>query len=120
MLRLRVAAAFWPLAVAALRCDGVRDAEVARAEGVAVDDEALAVTAVDGINVVSGETAKFDQRGYVFDPWVAYDIAGWRKQYPLKYAKKGGLRAQYVLDRLDKLGGRDCIIFYCRDRKSVV
>ena len=38
------------------------------------------------------------------------DIAGWRKQYPLKYAKKGGLRAQYVLDRLDKLGGRDCII----------
>ena len=39
----------------------------------------LAVTAVDGINVISGETAKFDQRGYVFDPWVAYDIAGWRK-----------------------------------------
>ncbi len=38
------------------------------------------------------------------------DIAGWRKQYPLKYAKKGGLRAQYVLDRLDKLGGRDCIL----------
>ena len=38
------------------------------------------------------------------------DIAGWRKQYPLKYAKKGGLRAQYVLDRLDQLGGRDCII----------
>ncbi len=37
-------------------------------------------------------------------------IAGWRKQYPLKYAKKGGLRAQYVLDRLDSLGGRDCII----------
>ena len=28
----------------------------------------LAVTAVDGINVISGETAKFDQRGYVFDP----------------------------------------------------
>ncbi len=38
------------------------------------------------------------------------ECAGWRKQYPLKYAKKGGLRAQYVLDRLDKLGGRDCII----------
>jgi acetolactate synthase I/II/III large subunit len=38
------------------------------------------------------------------------EIAGWRKQYPLKYAKKGGLRAQYVLDRLDKLGGRDCIL----------
>jgi acetolactate synthase-1/2/3 large subunit len=34
----------------------------------------------------------------------------WRKQYPLRYAKKGGLRAQYVLDRLDKLGGRDAIL----------
>ena len=38
------------------------------------------------------------------------DITGWRKQYPLKYPKKGGLRAQHVLDRLDKLGGRDAII----------
>jgi acetolactate synthase I/II/III large subunit len=38
------------------------------------------------------------------------EIAGWRKQFPLKYPKKGGLRAQFVLDRLDKLGGRDCII----------
>ncbi len=37
-------------------------------------------------------------------------IAGWRKQYPLKYPKKGGLRAQHVLDRLDKLGGRDAIL----------
>ncbi len=34
----------------------------------------------------------------------------WRRQFPLKYSKQGGLRAQYVLDRLDKLGGRDCII----------
>lgn len=34
----------------------------------------------------------------------------WRKQYPLKYPKKGGLRPQAVLDRLDKLGGRDCIL----------
>ena len=38
------------------------------------------------------------------------DITGWRKQYPLKYPKKGGLRAQHVLDRLDKLGGREAII----------
>ena len=38
------------------------------------------------------------------------EIGGWRKQYPLKVQKKGGLRAQYVLDRLDKLGGRDAII----------
>jgi len=41
--------------------------------------------------------------------WLA-QCAQWRKQFPLKYPKKGGLRAQYVLDRLDQLGGRDCII----------
>ncbi len=38
------------------------------------------------------------------------EIGSWRKQYPLRYPKKGGLRAQHVLDRLDKLGGRDCIL----------
>jgi acetolactate synthase-1/2/3 large subunit len=43
------------------------------------------------------------------DEWLK-EIAGWRKQFPLKYPKKGGLRAQHVLDRLDKLGGRDAII----------
>jgi acetolactate synthase-1/2/3 large subunit len=37
-------------------------------------------------------------------------IAAWRKQYPLKYPKRGGLRAQHVLDRLDALGGRNCIV----------
>jgi hypothetical protein len=39
----------------------------------------LAVTSVDGVNVVTGETAAVDQRGYVFDPWSGYGIAGWRK-----------------------------------------
>jgi acetolactate synthase-1/2/3 large subunit len=43
------------------------------------------------------------------DDWLE-QIAAWRKQYPLKYAKKGGLRAQHVLDRLDELGGRDAIL----------
>jgi acetolactate synthase-1/2/3 large subunit len=41
--------------------------------------------------------------------WLG-EIAGWRKEFPLKYAKRGGLKAQHVLDRLDALGGRDCII----------
>ena len=41
--------------------------------------------------------------------WLA-QISRWRKQYPLKYPKQGGLRAQHVLDRLDALGGRDCIL----------
>jgi hypothetical protein len=39
----------------------------------------LAVTSVDGINVITGATAGFAQNGYVFDPWVGYDITGWRK-----------------------------------------
>jgi acetolactate synthase-1/2/3 large subunit len=34
----------------------------------------------------------------------------WRKQYPLKYPKQGGLRAQHVLDRLDALTRGDAIL----------
>jgi len=39
----------------------------------------LAVTSVDGVNVVSGETAAWDQSGYVFSPGDRYQITGWRK-----------------------------------------
>lgn len=39
----------------------------------------LAVVSVDGINVVSGETASPDQTGYVLEPWQSYAIEGWRK-----------------------------------------
>ncbi len=39
----------------------------------------LAVTSVDGVNVLSGDTAGFDQAGYVFDPGERYQIPGWRK-----------------------------------------
>jgi hypothetical protein len=39
----------------------------------------LAVTSVDGVNVLSGATAAFDQAGYVFDPGERYQITGWRK-----------------------------------------
>jgi acetolactate synthase-1/2/3 large subunit len=34
----------------------------------------------------------------------------WRKRYPLKYPKQGGLRAQHVLDRLDAITQGDAII----------
>jgi acetolactate synthase-1/2/3 large subunit len=34
--------------------------------------------------------------------WLA-QCSRWRKQYPLRYPKQGGLRAQHVLDRLDRL-----------------
>ncbi len=43
------------------------------------DRRLLAVTSVDGVNILTGETAAHDQRGYVFDPWQGYDVAGWRK-----------------------------------------
>ncbi len=39
----------------------------------------LAVVAVDGINVLSGETAAPAQSGYVFSAREQYDITGWRK-----------------------------------------
>jgi hypothetical protein len=39
----------------------------------------LAVTSVDGVNIISGETAAWDQTGYVFDPYQGYELTGWRK-----------------------------------------
>lgn len=39
----------------------------------------LAVTSVDGVNVLSGETAAWSQTGYVFSPYLQYQITGWRK-----------------------------------------
>jgi hypothetical protein len=39
----------------------------------------LAVTSVDGVNVVTGATAGFEQSGYVFGPGESYQITGWRK-----------------------------------------
>ncbi len=43
------------------------------------------------------------------DEWLA-SCQAWRDRYPLKYAKKGGLRAQHVLDRLDALTDGDAIV----------
>jgi len=39
----------------------------------------MVMLSVDGVNVISGETASVGQTGYVLDPWQSYDIAGWRK-----------------------------------------
>lgn len=39
----------------------------------------LVVLSVDGVNVISGETAAFAQTGYVLEPWRSYEITGWRK-----------------------------------------
>jgi hypothetical protein len=61
----------------------------------------LAVTSVDGVNVLSGATAGFDQAGYVFSSGERYEIAGWRKsdaeiaaftftESPSSYAERTG------------------------------
>lgn len=39
----------------------------------------LGVVSVDGVNVISGETAAWQQTGYVLSPWQQHAIAGWRK-----------------------------------------
>jgi hypothetical protein len=39
----------------------------------------LAVTAVDGVNVISGETGAWGQSGYVLGASEGYEITGWRK-----------------------------------------
>jgi hypothetical protein len=44
-----------------------------------LDRRLLAVTSVDGINVVSGDTAGWQQTGYVFSSGERYEINGWRK-----------------------------------------
>jgi hypothetical protein len=42
-------------------------------------EEVLAVVSVDGINVISGETANPTQTGYILSSQQSYDILGWRK-----------------------------------------
>ena len=39
----------------------------------------LVVMSVDGVNVLTGETAAYNQRGYILRPYVSADISGWRK-----------------------------------------
>ena len=42
-------------------------------------EDLLAVVSVDGINVLSGDTANTRQGGYILSPWQRFDIRGWRK-----------------------------------------
>ncbi|MEK6243872.1 MAG: hypothetical protein AABM33_05155 [Pseudomonadota bacterium] len=42
-------------------------------------EEVLAVMSVDGVNIISGETATTQQSGYVLSPWRALEVKGWRK-----------------------------------------
>src|SRR6202453_2313411 len=42
----------------------------------------LAVTSVDGVNVLSGETHPWTQDVYLFEPIESYQISSWRKSDP--------------------------------------
>lgn len=39
----------------------------------------MSVVSVDGVNVITGESAAFDQNGYVLTGGQSYDVTGWRK-----------------------------------------
>ncbi len=43
------------------------------------------------------------------EAWLKH-LQGYRKKYPLKYKKPGGLKAQYVLDRLYHVTGGDSVV----------
>ena len=66
---------YWPAASGSVNPGARYAIEIRNSSGGRV----LAVTSVDGVNVLSGDTAAFDQAGYVFDPFERYQISGWRK-----------------------------------------
>ncbi|MBL8269613.1 hypothetical protein [Steroidobacter sp.] len=43
------------------------------------EERLLAVTSVDGVNVITGKTADEQQSGYVLDRWSGVEVEGWRK-----------------------------------------
>ena len=45
------------------------------------NERVLVVLAIDGVNVVTGETASPAQSGYVLNPWQRTEIRGWRKSH---------------------------------------
>ena len=56
-----------------------RDTNTRCASATCTGERILAVTSVDGVNAVSGETASPEQSGYVIDAWGSVEITGWRK-----------------------------------------
>jgi hypothetical protein len=75
----------------------------------------LVVLSVDGVNVISGQTAAWHQTGYVLSPYGSTDISGWRKSetavaafefaaLPESYAARTG--------RPDNVGVMGMAVFY--------
>ncbi len=67
-------------------------------------DASLVGDAKKGIEALIPLVGKLDT-----GEWIK-QCGAWRKQYPLRYPKQGGLRAQQVLDELDKLTRGKAII----------
>ncbi|MEN9309089.1 MAG: hypothetical protein RL173_3021 [Fibrobacterota bacterium] len=67
-------------------------------------DASLVGDAKKGIEALIPLVGKLDSAD-----WVK-ECSAWRKQYPLRYGKQGGLKAQMVLDELDKLTRGKAII----------
>ena len=44
-------------------------------------ERVLAVVAIDGVNIVTGQTAASDQDGYVLAPYERASLTGWRKSH---------------------------------------
>ena len=42
-------------------------------------ERVMAVMSVDGVNIITGQTANWNQSGYVFEPGQSGELAGWRK-----------------------------------------
>ncbi|CAN5177728.1 hypothetical protein BH11PSE2_BH11PSE2_19310 [soil metagenome] len=42
-------------------------------------ERVMVVMSVDGVNIVTGQTAGYGQNGYVLYPYQSYDVSGWRK-----------------------------------------
>jgi pyruvate/2-oxoglutarate dehydrogenase complex dihydrolipoamide acyltransferase (E2) component len=42
-------------------------------------EDLLAVVSVDGVNVITGQTAQHSQSGYILGSYRSMDVAGWRK-----------------------------------------
>jgi hypothetical protein len=42
-------------------------------------ERVLVVASVDGVNIITGETANYNEHGYVLYPWQTTDVNGWRK-----------------------------------------
>src|SRR6202049_1279913 len=84
-------------------------------------ERALAVMSVDGVNVISGDTASPSQSGYVLDAHGGFEIAGWRTSQSRTAAFFFTTHANSYATRTgrpDNVGGIGVAVF--RERPRIV